>query len=553
MRASVDFLARLAATLVACVALPMTLVSQSVTDAPPLRISTHLVQFGVIVRDANGPVGNLTKDDFQVIDCGATQAIRVFSVESSEAAVEPAKPLAQDTYSDQLQSGASRPRSVTIILLDNLNTLSSSTPLPHESTPRWLEDHALAVAQQHLIEFLTQMDPRDRIAIYGLTDKLHVLCDFTCSRDQLLAVVRRYDATGKTARDIAEPGTYSFDTDPEKNQHGFEAGQNEGAAELSAMKNEDRAAATMAALTSIAAHVADIPGRKNLLWLTGNLVISGQAAASILVRGNIAAYPVDARGLLPRQPLMDMSEVVDADKNAMGGGGAGSSSPMSAQPVGIDAMEAMAEDTGGHAFVNTNDLTGAIRKAVEDSAVTYTLGFYLDPRSVDGKFHKLRVEVKRPGLNVTYPKGYFAFKDEPATEDENRKSFLTAIRSPLNSSAIPLEVKVESAGQAATRSLQIAGTVGLKDALLPKDGEMRRGKLDIYTIEQDAQGNVLQQTNSRLNLNLTEQQYQAYTQSGIFFRKSVEPKQGSTVLRVLVQYSGTPAVGSVIIPLAKSN
>jgi hypothetical protein len=62
----------------------------------------------------------------------------------------------------------------------------------------------------------------------------------------------------------------------------------------------------------------------------------------------------------------------------------------------------------------------------------------------------------------------------------------------------------------------------------------------------------LQQTNSRLNLNLTEQQYQTYLQSGVFFRKSVEPNKDATVLRVLVQFSGTPAVGSVIIPLANS-
>ena len=93
---------------------------------------------------------------------------------------------------------------MTIILLDNLNTLSTSAPLPHESTPRWLEAHALAVAQRRLIEFLQQMDPKDRIAIYGLTDKLHVLCDFTCDRDQLLTVVRRYNATGKTQRDVAK-------------------------------------------------------------------------------------------------------------------------------------------------------------------------------------------------------------------------------------------------------------------------------------------------------------------------------------------------------------
>ena len=101
-------------------------------------------------------------------------------------------------------------------------------------------------------------------------------------------------------------------------------------------------------------------------------------------------------------------------------------------------MEKMAEDTGGRAFVNTNDLTGAIRKAVDDSAVNYTLGFYLDPTSVDGKFHELKVQVRRSELNVRYPRGYFALKDTPATQDERRNSLQMAIRSPLDSSAIPL-------------------------------------------------------------------------------------------------------------------
>lgn len=536
--------------LLACLTLPMAFAAQDPPQAPQIRVSTHLVQFGVIVRDSNGPVGNLTKDDFVVLDRGQSQEIRVFSTESSRPTAQPAQPLLHNTYSDQAQFGGSNPRSVTIILLDNLNTLSTSAPLPHESTPRWLEAHALAVAQRRLIEFLQQMDPKDRIAIYGLTDKLHVLCDFTCDRDQLLTVVRRYNATGKTQRDVAEPGNYHFE---DMDTQDFAARESQSAAELAAMNSQNRTATTMASLTAIAAHVADIPGRKNLLWLTGNLTISGKAAASILVRGNIAAYPVDARGLLPGAPLLNVADAEDSMSSVTGRGNIVAPTAMAAQPVGIDEMEEMADDTGGHAFINTNDLTSAIRIAVEDSAVTYTLGFYLDPRSLDGKFHKLRVEVKRPGLIATYPKGYFAFKDVSATQDESRSSFLEAIRSPLNSSAIPLEVKVDRTGKPAASSLQILGMVGIKGILLPKDGEMRRGKLDVYTLQQDATGNVLQQTNVRLNLSLTEQQYQAYLQSGVFFRKSVEPKQDATVLRVLVQFVGTPEVGSVIIPLANLN
>jgi hypothetical protein len=97
------------------------------------------------------------------------------------------------------------------------------------------------------------------------------------------------------------------------------------------------------------------------------------------------------------------------------------------------------------------------------------------------------------------------------------------------------------------------GTVGIGGIVLPKDGDVRKGSLDVYTLEQDAAGNVLQQTNNRLNLKLTEHQYLTYLQSGIFFRKSVQPSKSTAVLRVLVQFDGSPEVGSVIIPLANLN
>ena len=71
--------------------------------SPQIRVSTQLVQVGVIVRDSNGPVGNLTKDDFVVLDRGQSQEIRVFSTESSRPTAQPAQPLLHNTYSDQAQ------------------------------------------------------------------------------------------------------------------------------------------------------------------------------------------------------------------------------------------------------------------------------------------------------------------------------------------------------------------------------------------------------------------------------------------------------------------
>ena len=167
--------------------------------------------------------------------------------------------------------------------------------MPYETTPFWLEDHALASAKQRLIEFLTRADPRDRIAIYGLTQSLHVLCDFTCNREQLLAVVSKYDVTSHTRRNTAEPGNFHTPVPGvEFNEHLDEDSQG-----LAALNNQERAQTTMAALSAIAAHVSDIPGRKNLLWLTANLPFSGHVIARILSRANIAAYPVEHGDCFP--------------------------------------------------------------------------------------------------------------------------------------------------------------------------------------------------------------------------------------------------------------
>lgn len=515
-----------------------------------VHVTTNLVQIGVIVRGRNGPVTDLTVNDFRILDRGKPRNISIFSTATAESP-QSARVLPPNTFSDSAQYGAEKLRSVTIVLLDNLNTISASAPLPYEDTPFWVEDHALANAKQRLIEFLKHQDPSGRIAIYGLSRSLHVLCDFTCDRDQLLAVVSRYDARSVTQRDAAEVSAIHLPNQPPSSPHAFENPMNESAEEFASMNNEARAEATMSAFVAIAAHVADIPGRKNLLWLTANLPFSGHAIARILQPANIAAYPIDARGLLPRAPQENITGVIDADDYALGK--LGRPSAMSPQPLGIKEMDEMASDTGGEAFVNSNDLTTAIRKVVEDSEITYTLGFYIESSSLDDRFHELKVQVKRPGLDVHYPKGYFAAKDLPATQNESHNAFVAAIRSPLEAANIPLDVRVDHTEQPQPHSLQVLGVVGIKNLRLPEQDGMRTGMIDVYAIQQDITGKVLQQVNDRLRLKLTEQQYQTYLRSGIKFREIIQPNPQTVMLRVLVQDPSSSEVGSVIIPLARVN
>lgn len=521
-------------------------------QTPSVKVATRLVEFGVIVRDKNGPVSNLTKDDFVVLDRGKPQKISILSAETAGPARQPQQsqaqatlhPLPRNTFSDLRQYSAP-PRSVTIVLLDNLNTLYGSAPASrYEKTPLWLEDLALHNARNHLIEFIKQLQPEDRVAIYGLTHSLHVVGDFTSDRGQLVLILKSYDTRSVTNREI-EPGKILPDVLPEYRAAaiGFENG---AAMNLAGASNADRAAETMAALQEIAGHVANIPGRKNLVWLTANLPFSGAEMARILTPANIAVYPVDARGLLGETPTVAVGAgTADYDDVSGASGHLDNMPAQSSQPIGIATMQKLAYETGGHAFVNSNDITGAIRKAVEDSEVTYTLGFYIDKDSPDGKFHEIKVDVNRKGLTVRYPKGYFAFPDNAANTNADQHMLAVAVESPIELSMIPLQASLQRENQAHPNVFNLVCSIDPHNIRFTQSGKLRKSAMTVYVIGQNAAGQVLHNWSKTYNLQFTDNQYADLLKSGIAFHQGMQLRPDVKTLRIVVQDPATAQTGSL--------
>jgi hypothetical protein len=183
--------------------------------------------------------------------------------------------------------------------------------------------------------------------------------------------------------------------------------------------------------------------------------------------------------------------------------------------------------------------------------VTYTIGFYIGQDSIDGKFHEIKVEVKRKGVTVRYPKGYFAFEDAPATKDENRSNLLTALHSPIESSAIPVQVRIDRVEKPLPHCLPIFGSIDIRNLQLMQNGGVRKGVVDVVTIEQDESGKVVAQSGSAVSLHFGDKQYAAYAKSGFSFHQYVQPKANVTTLRIVVEDRSTAEVGTLIIPLSQ--
>ncbi|HYB96368.1 MAG TPA: VWA domain-containing protein [Vicinamibacterales bacterium] len=77
-----------------------------------------------------------------------------------------------------------------------------------------------------------------------------------------------------------------------------------------------------------------------------------------------------------------------------------------------NTLRSLAENTDGRAIVNRNDLGNAMKQIVRDASAYYLVGYTSSQAPTDGKFHEIRVRVKRPGLQVRHRKGYWAYTAE---------------------------------------------------------------------------------------------------------------------------------------------
>ncbi len=143
---------------------------------PTFHASTRVVTMSVIVKDKQGnPVSDLAAPEFEIRDNGKPQPIQFFRVVNSGTIPETIRSLAPDTYTNRPEDLGGVPPSVTMILLDSLNTQ--------------LADQAFA--RKQVIRFLQQIRPQDHVAIYVLGSSLHQIHDFTTDSSTLVAAVNK--------------------------------------------------------------------------------------------------------------------------------------------------------------------------------------------------------------------------------------------------------------------------------------------------------------------------------------------------------------------------
>jgi VWFA-related protein len=504
---------------------------------PVFRSGTRLIQVSVIVDDGRSrPVVGLRAEDFQIFEDGKERPVAFFTSRSETIVSSAAE--ANEIVTNRIASVSNG--GVVAIVYDRLNTARIDQSRVRES----------------IVKYLAEVNPDDRIGLYVLdVYGIGVLHDFTQDARSLLRVLR----AAKSADGVALSG--SEETLPEHVGTGDALDEMLGLFAKGAEENirsfyeRQRALTSIEGLEIVAKHLAGVPGRKSLVWMSSGFPFqfrSGQPtyppplmtsselmtretalAARALNDADIAVYAIDARGLLgalasptAKSPSFTTLEQVEKP---------------------IDGIRKFAELTGGAAFFNSNDLGTAIRRAVEDSRLTYLLGYYTQNNTWDGKFRKIEVKVRRRGVDVRHRQGYFAIPQVLPGEGTRQDAIMDALESPLEATALPFEVSVQRSGGKTALAIHLDGTT---PALEQRDGRWH-GSLDVAVAQTLSSGQRTKEADVTVPLALDDAGRAEMLRQGLRLTVTVVPREDAHDVRVVVRDQTTGATGSVIIAAAK--
>lgn len=590
------------------VALPGAYSQNAATPAPALRANTSLVLVDIVVTDRDKPVHGLDRSRFHVFEDGNEQAVSSFD-EHAPAGAPPAflasAALPPNTYTNLPAYPESS--ALNVLLLDALNT-----PLGDQMRVR-----------SKMIDYLGTVKPGTPLAIFTLGTQLRIVTQFTDDPAALVSLFRKpkanpqqpplLDTPSSTALDNnqvsavagTQPVTPPFVSNTGDSNLGSQSvGPMGAAAALQqfqanqfAGQTNMRMQITLDAMKELAGYLGGIAGRKNVIWFSGGFPLvllpdasqfdalanvesyreEVQKTADMLTAARVAIYPVDAHGLWePAEFSAASNPTIPHDVHVAAEAQSSQWSQEREQHYGNQAtMQVVADETGGQAFLETNDFAKAVASAIENGASYYTLAYVPKNAVIDGSYHKIQVRMDDDhGLKLAYRRGYYA--DAPGKSSlagsEQTNVFAAALAHDAPAATgILLKARVLPAADPVFQGVNLpSGAAGEKspsfkspahryivDLTLDAHGlaldtapdGSRTAAIELAMIAYDSDGQRLSYYTHSFQMGLKAAQFEQIMTSGISVRLPFDLPAGQVDLRIGVHDLNAGRAGSLEIPL----
>lgn len=501
--------------------------TKSAEQEQAVRLKAELIEVRAVVTDERGRiVGDLKKEDFELLENGRPQEIAFFSVERIES-TSPRAIESGRAEADRLRPAAP-PTRVIVLFVDTL----------HLSFP------SLVRARQALRRFiLEQTSESDLVAVVASGGGVGLVGNFTQNRRLLLYAIDRLTFWGQGLYSSKYTPYLAAMVDRGDRQalqlaSGIVAAE-ERVADPEYVRNRARMIlseaawrrkAALSTLEAVAEQMAEMPGQRMIVLISDGFTLMGPGgspateeinrAISRAVRSGVTIYSLSARGLEP-----DRSYGQEELENG---------------------LNALASDTGGLAFFNTNDLNMALQRVLDDTRIYYVLGYY-PPANKETQFRRITVRVKgRPEYSVRVPKGYLpvATKKEPPPKSPRQRLF-QAVAAPLPLAGLGVAA---SAGflEGEDDNAQVSLLVHLDRNTLNavRHNGRSRFEIEVVAVIYDNQGKPVKTLAYDVNILVRPERLEQAGQNIYHFVHRVALKPGLYQVRVGIREPSTERIGT---------
>jgi VWFA-related protein len=414
-------------TSIACLVMLSTTVSrihgqQQTQTAPVFRSTVNLVLVDVVVRDRKGAaVSGLKSDDFQVLEDGRPQQVRTFAFEEITTT---ARPIAQAAaLTAGTPAGAAAPAAPVPLTSEDAAGHRLLTLLFDTSS---MQPEDVQKAADAAIKWVDQdMSPADLVAVAAIGSSLQILSDFSGDKERVHAALQAFSAADGTAFAAVDASTAATD-ETAAGQTSDSTAADVSAQELDTFNNDVR----LRALKTLAEALSPIQQKKAILYFSAGMQRNGtdnqvelRAAVNAAVRANVAIYPVDARGL---QAVVPGGSARQGSRGGLGAfTGSAVANQFSTLAAQQETLTTLASDTGGKAFLDSNDFGEAFGQVTKDISSYYILGYASTNGDRDGRYRRITVRLRgRSDLKIEAREGYYADRDFSHTAKGDRETQL---------------------------------------------------------------------------------------------------------------------------------
>jgi VWFA-related protein len=571
------------------------------------KAEVDYVDVDTVVTDRQGNfIGDLEKEDFEIFEDGKPQKVDMFSyvdlpVVRSDRFAFGGRPAASDVRTNQ-QSLAGR---LYVIVLDDFGTSLFRTN----------------TVKRHARQFIERnFGANDVGAIVYTSGRTDASQEFTSDPALLLTAVDKFvgrklrsstldkvdsywrqqelsamEAAGRDPNAAAPPtnsGSHSSGSslDPAINPYTRGDGYPDRTFDSEDLERGYRALRVLEQLRNLSEFMGNIHGRRKALLLFSegidyptNDIFGAQEATQVVraiqdavtaaARGNVSIFGIDPRGLVG----------MSSDAFALDSPGPSNNAPVAAanyagfgaeMRLSQDSLRTLSEETGGFATVNVNDPLPAFDQIVRANSRYYVLAYYPPAHPRDGRFHKIEVRVKRPGLAVTARKGYASPRGKTPDErsaderlrmereakkggaDTTSAELRTVLNTPMQQAGVSMLVqaspfKTTGREHAVTIAIELDGS-GFQFERR-NNGAVFADKVELSYFSLNEQGKPLRGERREFELSLRPDTYERARQAGFRINERITLAPGRYQLRIGVRETGAQQMGTVFYDLLVPN